>query len=199
MDNNLGGFELAESELSKDRKIRDIVVYLTYKCGEGGRLNKTRLMKMIYLAELRAIEKWGRRLTNVDFINWNFGPFSKKIQRVIDEVSPEVRKEKKETTSGTTAEFLIPTKSKTQISLTMPEIELLDEILNVWMYEKNEIIIENSKNSPPYIWTNRGDEIPFEEYISFAEKMNTVRVDDFRRSGVTLSSKKDIEEYINRL
>lgn len=190
---------MPENRRSLDEKIENVVIYLTYKCGEEGRLNRTRLMKLIYLAELRAIEKWGRRLTNIDFKNWNFGPSSQRLLRVINTIGPEVRKEKRKTKSGNTAEFLIPAKSKTRISLTMPEIELLDEVLDNWKYEKNEILIENSKKSPPFIWTNHGNDIPFEEYKKFAEKLNEAKSNDSRIFGVALSSKEEIEEYIEAL
>lgn len=62
-------------------------------------LSKFRLMKILWLAELRSIEERKERLTNASWIRWHFGPFSLDIQRAL-ETSPMLTVDIEERDSG---------------------------------------------------------------------------------------------------
>src|SRR2546426_12685257 len=87
-------FELPEEI---DPKVRDVVLCFTY--GSKISLNATRIMKLAYLAELRAIETRGRRLTTAEFKHWNYGPWSPYVAMAMEGV-PEQRVEVKEKSKG---------------------------------------------------------------------------------------------------
>jgi hypothetical protein len=154
-------------------------------------------MKLAYLAELKAIEKWGRRLTQVDFKNWNYGPFSLGVQEFLESTGPEIRKEVKLLESGRTGQFFSPAKSKVHVSLTMAEIELLDEVLSFWRYRDNPALIRNSKQSPPFIWTSKGEDVPFDRYVDLVRELAEAESSEFRRHAVVLSNPGQIREILD--
>jgi len=183
----------------EDKKLQDVVKFLTYRCGKSGKLNRTRVMKLIYLAELRSIEKSGKRLTDCIFKNWNYGPFSSEILSAIENIGTDVKREAMVAKEGRKGEFLIPIKEKTFVNLEKDEMTLLDEVLSTWKYESNENIISSSKKSPPFTWTSRGDTIPFEEYTEFIRNVNLAKHDRFRNNCIVLSSDEDIDGYLSKL
>src|SRR2546425_11783687 len=167
-------FELPE-EL--DPKVRDVVLNFTYKSGVP--LNATRIMKLAYLAELRAIEMWGRRLTGAEFKHWHHGPWSPEVALAMEGV-PELRMEVKQTAKGREGKFFRPTqKSAALSSLTEKESSLLKEVFLHWIFVPNDQLVEATKKSPPFIWTRFGDAIPFDEYREFAERLRQARADVF--------------------
>lgn len=42
-------------------------------------VSQTRLLKLLWIAELRYCEKTGQRLTNATWFRWDYGPFSKDV------------------------------------------------------------------------------------------------------------------------
>jgi len=217
-ERGFGAFSLSEKTIGKVRrypegdgdwvsagvrkdtnKIGGVLTYLTYKLGASGRLNKTRLMKLAYLAELKAIEKWGTRLTHIDFKNWNYGPYSHDIQEFLECAGPDIKREVKLLESGRIGEFFVPAKSKTQISLTMADIGLLDEVLAFWRYRDNNALIRNAKESPPFIWTMKGDNVPFDKYAEFVRELDEARSADFHKQAIVLANPSQVHDFLRTL
>ena len=186
-------FELPEEI---DPKVRDVVLCFTY--GSKISLNATRIMKLAYLAELRAIETWGRRLTTAEFKHWNYGPWSSDVALAMEGV-PELRVEVKETSKGRKGKFFHRTQqSATLSSLTEEEADLLKGVLSYWEHVPNDRLVEVTKKSPPFIWTEFGDAIPFEEYEDFAARLRRAR-DDTLEEVIELNSKEDVRAFVKNL
>jgi len=186
-------FELPEEI---DPKVRDVVLCFTY--GSKISLNAARIMKLAYLAELRAIETWGRRLTSAEFKHWNYGPWSPDVALAMEGV-PELRVEVKETSKGRKGKFFHRTqRSATLSSLTEEEADLLKGVLSYWEHVPNDRLVEATKKSPPFIWTEFGDAIPFEEYEDFAARLRRAR-DDTLEEVIELNSKEDVRAFVKNL
>jgi len=67
---------------------RDIVLYTIsrYVAIAGRGIGRIRLMKLLFLADYIYKKRFNKKLTNVKWIMWLFGPFSKDILNVLDEL-----------------------------------------------------------------------------------------------------------------
>ncbi|ACB40085.1 Panacea domain-containing protein [Pyrobaculum neutrophilum] len=70
-----------------DVSLRDLVLYVVSRFPKG--VGRTRLMKMLFLVDMYAGEGLGRSLTGVDWFRWKFGPFSREVLDVLDELEKE--------------------------------------------------------------------------------------------------------------
>ena len=61
-------------------KNQDFVIAILKR---SGYMNKTRLQKLAFLAELEFIEDTGDRLTDLEFYRWDWGPFSPQLQNTV--------------------------------------------------------------------------------------------------------------------
>jgi len=68
--------------------LRDIVLYTIsrYVAIAGRGIGRVRLMKLLFLADYIYKKRFNKKLTNVKWIMWLFGPFSKDILNVLDEL-----------------------------------------------------------------------------------------------------------------
>lgn len=68
-------------------KLGNTLVYLANNVGE---LNKTKILKLLYLIEEKSIKKFGYPFFGVNFQLWKFGPVLKDIYIDLSEESPQI-------------------------------------------------------------------------------------------------------------
>src|SRR5467141_2781793 len=158
-----------------DSKVRSVVIYFAYRLGGRLPLNSVRIMKLAYLAELKAIETRGKKLTSAVFKNWFYGPFSDSVMKAIETASPEVKTQLRVTPKGRTGKFLLPAKSRVKIDLPSEELDILAQVADEWGFVDNETLVAQTKLSPPFKWTEFGQEIPFGEYADFLAKFDRAK------------------------
>ncbi|CAD6494048.1 MAG: hypothetical protein LAKADJCE_00626 [Candidatus Argoarchaeum ethanivorans] len=171
-----------------NKKLRDIIVYFTFKMKY---LTLIRLIKLIYIAEIYSIEKFGRRLTEVDFLNYHYGPWSSEIDSTGEILSgDDILIEFDRTPQGYDASFFKPNVDKTAINLSEEDISILDNVIKEWGLKKTGNIIRFVKSTPLYKNSGFGELINFDEYI---EECRSVLVESDNKilSGVH----EAIEEY----
>lgn len=176
-------------------KVRGVVLYFTYR--NPYPLPSTRLMKLAYLAELRALEAWGRRLTTADFIHYNYGPFSRDVALAMEGI-PELKMEFKQSPRGK-GKFLSPAQKKVKVDLTKDEMTLLESVLTDWQHVDSESLVAATKRSPPFVWTEFGDPIPFDRYTKFVGQMQRARNDDLGKAVAVLETRDDVGHFVKEL
>ena len=173
---------------SSIKKLRDIIVYFTFKAKH---LTERRLAKLIYIAEIYSIEKFGRRLSEIKFFNYYYGPWSPEVDHTEELLSGGDILIGFDTTShGYDASFFKPNVDKTTISLSDGDKTILDDVLNDWGFKRTPEIIEHAKSTTPCKSSEFGELINFDEYIE--ECISTVIENDDDIVGGTLDA---IEEY----
>jgi len=177
-----------------DKKVRSVVAYLTYSSPYP--LNATRIMKLAYLAELTALERLGRRLTNAEFRSWNYGPYSWDVALAMEGM-PELRVQLKATPKGE-GKFFVPTQDKAKVFLSKEETRLLDEVVGNWLRVPNDKLIAATKRTPPYVWAKFRDPIPFERYKEFASWMRKAETDRMGKV-VELDGEAAIDEFVRSI
>ena len=171
-----------------NKKLRDIIIYFAFKTKY---LTEIRLTKLIYIAEIHSIEKFGRRLSEVNFLNYYYGPWSQEISFAGEIISGgDILIEFDTTLHGYDASFFRPNVDKTTISLSDGDISILDDVLNAWGFKKTPEIIEYAKSTFPYKNSEFGELINFDDHIEGSISMIVENDDNI--VGGTLDA---IEEY----
>ncbi len=195
-------------QLAVNHKLRDIIVFFTYKTQY---LTEIRLVKLIYLAELYAIEKLGKRLTDIEFKSYFYGPYSNEIAITGQAISGEdIIMEYKETNKGPYATFFKTTKDKTCVKhLGKEEFKALDEIVKEWGLKPTEEIVTATKETEPYLKTEFGGVIDLEEYKKDMDLIyrNEELVTSVKQSiieaqegkGVLCTTSEELEDYFDSL
>lgn len=188
-------------------KIRSIIDYFTYKMG-GKYLSTRRLMKLYYTAELKSIEKLGRRLSSATFLNWNYGPWSPNVSLVAD-MSDTVRVEAKEPTDKYPGKRYVPALEETEVNLSKKEMEILDEVIVEWKYKNTDTLVKKTKISAPFIWSEHGQKIDFEKLIECYKKTygNKILLSSIKKSRreiaqdniFSITSERELEAFVESL
>jgi len=69
--------------------LSDIVLYLVSRFPRGA--GRTRIMKLLFLVDAEARKELGRPVTGVEWRRWLYGPFSREVLEVLDELVIEGR------------------------------------------------------------------------------------------------------------
>jgi len=171
-----------------NKKLRDIIIYFTFKTKY---LTEIRLTKLIYIAEIYSIKKFGRRLSEINFLTYYYGPWSQEISFAGEVLSGgDILLEFDTTLHGYDASFFKPNVDKTTIDLSEEDVSILDGVLNDWGFKKTPEIIDYAKSTFPYKNSEFGELINFDEHIEESISM-IIENDDNIVSG-TLDA---IEEY----
>ncbi len=174
-------------------KIQSVVTFLATHGGLP--LNETRIMKLAYVSELRSLESRNRRLTLAHWFHHKYGPFSRDVSAAL-EASPKLKMEVRSTPSGRKGKFYFPNRPELDLDLDEEEVALLREVGKDWQFVDNDSLVENTKKSPPFVWTKEGEDIPFDRYQEFLKRYNEALAPNFGEGGVTLESKEDIEAFV---
>jgi hypothetical protein len=196
--------QLEEDEMAQ---VRDVLACLVYSASHHY-LTAWRLMKLFYLAELRAIEVLGRRLTPARFYRWKHGPWSPEVALVADGI-PQADFEVKtgRTPEGHEARFYRPTKETTFIQLDPGKVKIVDEVLGEWKYRKTRELVEASKETVPFQEASLGESVDFDGYLRYVQELTPKarrgieealrRADE--EEGRPIRTKKELREYLEAL
>lgn len=130
-------------------KLKEVLLYICSK----DKIGKTRLVKLIYLADLKYCELFGRTITSAKYIKYHYGPYSFDIERSIKYLKDmgHISISKRETKKGTLVN-LIETKKGSQFTkLSRREKMVLNNIMRTWLNKPTDEIVEETKNTIPYI------------------------------------------------
>jgi len=187
-------------DLPKDyKKILGVAGYLIFRSRS---LHATRLQKLYYLAELRAIEKLGRRLTNAAYCNWDFGPFSADLARAVDGIGPKAFAMSRAILPRGLAKIYRPITREIYPDLSKEDRGILDEILAQWGSKSTDAIIKAAKTSEPFVWSKHGDPIDFDGYLTWCRKLYHDPVTKQRfeeNSRAAGKAYKDVDELVKAL
>jgi hypothetical protein len=178
----------AQPDKIVDKKLRDIIVYLTFKTKY---LTEIRLTKLIYIAEIYSIEKFGRRLSEINFLSYYYGPWSQEISFAGEMLSGgDILIEFDTTLHGHDASFFKPNVDKPTVRLYEGDLSILDDVLTDWGFKKTPEIIEYAKSTFPYKNSEFGELINFDEHIE--ESISMIIEND---TNIVNGALDAIEEY----
>lgn len=155
---------------------------ITYLCFKAKTLSQTKVMKLIYLADVYHMERYGSRLTEAPFKCWYYGPFSEEVDSEIEHLCGAgiLKQELYQTRSGHTAEIPKPHINKTRVELSEEAVCILDEIIDEWGDSSTEDVVAYAKTSLPFIGTPFGKQIDFSrtDLVKEIAKEKNISIED---------------------
>lgn len=153
---------------------------ITYFCFKANPNSITKLMKLCYLAEVYYYQMHDKRLTDVPFKNYHYGPWAKEIWLEVEALYEKgIIKEKViKTRTGKMATIPKPNIPKTKVSLSKDVFTILEDVIVDWGNAKTDEIVQYCKKTPPFVNT------------LFDKKIDFSRTDEIKE----IAKKKGISE-----
>lgn len=98
----------------------------------SGKLGRTQLMKLIYLADYHSHRLFGRPVSTFKYALWEYGPFDKRLYDYLQELSPNYIKEKKVYFPTYEGYLYHDGPARARYSLTEPEIYMLEYVISTY-------------------------------------------------------------------
>lgn len=139
--------------------LQNVMVYLAFNVPN---LSKTKLNKLVLLADFYHYTKYGRRITHVPFIHYNYGPWSIVIeQKAMEHDGDQIKIETIEGSTKGDITLIKPNVPETQVRLSRQHRETLDRVINDWGYKPLDEIAAYIKRTTLFTST------PFNSKIKF--------------------------------
>ena len=143
--------------MREEEVVKNLIVYFAFKVRN---LTMTKLVKLIYLADFYHLERTKKRITNLRFVNWHYGPYSPAIPNTTEEISgSDIEVRSIITSEGYDAHVIKPIVKETEVKLPKDVVSTLQEIVKDWGEKNTEDIIRDAKSTPPYRSSKFGEEI----------------------------------------
>lgn len=127
-------------------KIGNAIIYCSQKIPD---LNKTKILKLLFVIEEACIKKFGHPFFGIDFQLWKFGPVAKDIYIDLSD-EPILLKDFITRDSNNSSNFIAKTDFNDD-EFSDNEIELLDLIIN-FAKDKNAAYLVNHTHSVNSLW-----------------------------------------------
>ncbi len=147
-------------------EVRDIAARITLAHPHG--LPQIRLLKLLWLAELKYYERVGRRLTRAGWWRWNHGPYSKDVINLVKRDTKTFRVERQREEPWQAA-LVIHANPRAVREPSDPErTRAVDEVLSTYREYTNEELVQEVYADPFFEAT------PFRADFDFT-KLNSYR------------------------
>ena len=191
----------------KRTELQDIIVYLAHKTCH---LTEERLNKLIYIGEMYSAEILGKRLTDVPFKNYFYGPWSARICDEGEEIAGvdiDVKREK--TLDGHEATFFVKIEGrKMEIDLSEEKTAVLDKVLEDWGFKPTDNLVKFAKSTRPFRRSEPGEVLDLERYVGLVkivyskEAIEAVKRSHIERKegkGRIFINKTELQKYYDEL
>lgn len=173
---------------------------ITYLCFKVRTLSQTKLMKLIYLANMYYMERYGSTLTKATFKHWYYGPYSEKVVSEIEKLCGEgvLKTETYKTRSGRIAEIPKPNVKNTTVEITDEAMIVLDEVIEDWGDSSTDEIVDFAKTSFPFVGTPFGKNIDFNRIDIVTEVSKSKGINIEEAATLLIENNKEIMNSLDR-
>lgn len=157
-------------------------------------------MKLIYLADVHHMEKYGKRLTDVPFRHWHYGPYSEVIDQEIELLCGEgiIKQETYQTRTGYYAEIPKPNVERTTVNMPEEALDIIKEIIEDYGEMNTEQIVKIAKSGPPFADTPFGEEIDFQRIDVVTELSKKLGISIEEAATALAENNKELMESMDR-
>lgn len=121
---------------------------------------KTKLLKLVYLADFSSFYYLGHPITGVQYVKRKYGPVPNDLFKLVDRMATEGSIK---ITPGNKADFhSLVEDSKTGASLSDKEIKILSKVCEFWRNKKTDEIVKFAHKQRPWLLTKMGAAVPYE-------------------------------------
>jgi uncharacterized phage-associated protein len=184
----------------RGERLRELVHYILSNYPDK-RVSTRRLEKIVYVAELESIDRYGHRITDLDFIRHDYGPCSNELLRMAVE---EFEHETFEVEGGEGRAFRKPRPTEYRL-LEEKTIKILDTVNGRWAKKSPNALVEYSRSTDPYKDANLYSPIDFEKYKACSDALyrnpdlkadlDQARKDIENGNCVVIKNEDELEDY----
>lgn len=132
--------------------LEQVILYLVGRLAGGRTLvGRTRIMKLLYLADLVAKYRLGKTITGSRYYYYFFGPYSDEVQNAIISLTAKglLSDNPVLTNAGQAHDYKANVKETPALPLTKEEKDILDEIIVKFGRRKLEEVVKTAYQTPP--------------------------------------------------
>lgn len=155
--------ELSDNNTINEKKLRSILEYCLLNGSIRNGVPKTKLLKLVYLADFSAYYFNGESISGATYKNRNFGPVPDALFALIDEMKDHGDIS---VSNGSMAQFhKLNVEPSYRDNLSQEEINLIDQICNYWKSKPTEDIVAFTHKQRPWSLTMADADIPYQLII----------------------------------
>lgn len=174
--------------------LRNLLLYIVFHLqDEEADISSIRLIKLLYLIDIEHIERFGKPLTNIDWIRYKHGPYFNSWPRLLKAVSLDIEPEEfisKAGHKGRTYKTELDQEPELDEIKSYASKVLIDNVLKKWMFEDTEAILEHVYKTEPM------HHAEFEEPLDLTYAHDVVAIQQARD---TIDDILTIEELLDEL
>jgi len=124
--------------------------------------NRTELIKLLYLTDLEYFKNYGEKYSELNYIYYNYGPWTKQYHQILDYmINQEIIENRKSPAEDTWLYSINKNKPRHDIELENDVNTILEN--NFFIFKDSDLtqILRVVYTTEPMASTNRGDEIDF--------------------------------------
>lgn len=127
--------------MSGNTKLNDMIAYIVSNFS-GRALTRTKLVKLLYLADRESYIDRGRQISNVKYIKYHYGPYSEDIVDTVDEMDGKEIKELSGRSRNGTYYRYEPKSDYDGSALTREERAILNAVLQNYEDTQTKQLVE---------------------------------------------------------
>jgi len=155
--------ELNNNITINEKKLRSILEYCLLNGSIKNGVPKTKLLKLVYLADFSSYYFNGKSISGAIYKNRNFGPVPDVLFALIDEMKDHGDIS---ISNGSMAQFhKLNVEPSYNENLSEEEIDLIDKICEYWRPKPTEDIVGFTHKQRPWALTRPDTEIPYQLII----------------------------------
>jgi uncharacterized phage-associated protein len=138
-------------------KLRDCLAFFVYR--HSGHLNRTKLLKLVYLADAEAACALGKTITGAEYISYDHGPWFPEFYRAL-ETTPHILERQALTVFGD-RQYMYERRAALfqPSSLSQEEVRILEQIDRAWGDRRLRAILNHIYSSSPFAGTPWGEKV----------------------------------------
>lgn len=158
-------------------KLKALVHYVCWKCDNPADLGGTKLNKVLWYADMLAYMTWNRPITGETYIKRQFGPVSRHILPVLEDLEREGQIVRRQTSYyGRLKHEYIPVTTPDLSLFTAAEISLVDTCIDFVCRKHTAASISRRTHDTIWKLAEIGEEIPY--YTVWASELGEVTPED---------------------
>lgn len=171
---------------------------ITYFCFRSRILPMTKLVKLVYIADVYNYQLYGKRLTEVPFKRYHYGVWSSDIGESLEELHAKgiLYEEMVETIKGDIAIIPKPKISETVINLSKDAIEILETVVEEWGNASSAEVVEFTKNSLPFLDVSFNEEIDFSRTDGIKEYAKKKKISEEEAATLDIISDENFKKDV---
>ena len=175
-----------------DRKLCELILYITSCCLNYGNLGATRLNKILFYSDFAAYLKLGKSITGQEYFALQAGPAPRRLLPVREQMlaSGQIETYKVKISEEYQQQLIVPQRKPELSQFTADEIAIVDQVMVRFFWKSPEDVSDESHNFIGWLAAELQETIPYSSALLDADHI---------LGSEPLGMSKDAVEHARRL